>query len=127
VRELENVVVRAAINAGAGAITAEHLHELRTVPAAAPGGAEPPETTLKPDLARSFAVEAAAPEAVERVEREAIIAALLWNHGAVVRTARQLGIGRTTLYRKLKEYALDPEEFREETERMPPVGAPFAH
>ena len=34
--------------------------------------------------------------------------------GQMSEVARRLGIGRSTLYRKLKEYGIDPEEGRSE-------------
>ena len=33
-------------------------------------------------------------------------------HGQMSEVARRLGIGRSTLYRKLKEYGIDPENGR---------------
>jgi DNA-binding NtrC family response regulator len=41
------------------------------------------------------------------VERELIVFALKHYGGRMSRVARALGIGRSTLYRKLKEYGLD--------------------
>ena len=42
-------------------------------------------------------------------ERRTIIAALLWAEGNVSKAARQLGIGRNTLYAKMREYSLDAQ------------------
>ncbi len=43
------------------------------------------------------------------VEREAILTAIRVLHGDKLQAARLLGIGKTTLYRKLKEYGIaDP-------------------
>ncbi len=56
----------------------------------------------------------AAPEPVdqvrtlEEIERQAIAEALARNGGNLSETGRQLGIGRTTLYRKLDRYGLRP-------------------
>jgi transcriptional regulator of acetoin/glycerol metabolism len=44
------------------------------------------------------------PGALERLEREAVLAALRQNHGHRARTARQLGIGEATLYRRLRAW-----------------------
>jgi len=41
------------------------------------------------------------------VERETILKALAATHGERARAAQLLGIGRTTLYRKLKEYRIE--------------------
>ncbi len=43
---------------------------------------------------------------LEALEREAIEAALRRNSGNITETVRELGIGRTTLYRKLKKYRI---------------------
>jgi two-component system response regulator HydG len=40
------------------------------------------------------------------LEKQAILNAMVQLHGDKIETARQLGIGKTTLYRKLKEYKL---------------------
>jgi DNA-binding NtrC family response regulator len=43
------------------------------------------------------------------LERQAILAAIRTLHGDKLQAARLLGIGKTTLYRKLKEYGIaDP-------------------
>jgi len=44
------------------------------------------------------------------VEREMIKLAIDHHHGQMSEVARRLGIGRSTLYRKLKEHGIDPED-----------------
>ena len=91
VRELMSVVERAAVDAGFGRIEAQHLPpELR---GAADAGAE----------ARYRATRSADDE------RDAIVAALEQTDGAIARAAELLGMGRTTLWRKLKQYGLTSE------------------
>jgi DNA-binding NtrC family response regulator len=48
------------------------------------------------------------------VELEMIRLAIDHYHGQMSEVARRLGIGRSTLYRKLKEYGIDPETGRVE-------------
>ena len=58
---------------------------------------------------RSIADKQLHPDAVlplEMVERVAIRAALLACNGQISKTSRKLGIGRSTLYRKLEQYEL---------------------
>ncbi|MCA9974316.1 MAG: hypothetical protein KC413_01145, partial [Anaerolineales bacterium] len=50
---------------------------------------------------------------VMEAEREAILKAGWACHGHVTEMARQLGIGRTTLWRKMKRHNISPESFRE--------------
>jgi DNA-binding NtrC family response regulator len=45
---------------------------------------------------------------IAEVERRAILDALRQTNGDKLKTALLLGIGKTTLYRKLKEYGLRP-------------------
>jgi DNA-binding NtrC family response regulator len=48
------------------------------------------------------------------VELEMIKLAIDHYHGQMSEVARRLGIGRSTLYRKLKEHGIDPETGRPE-------------
>ena len=45
-------------------------------------------------------------QSLEDLEREAIVHAMENNQGNLSDVARQLGIGRSTLYRKLEQYGL---------------------
>jgi DNA-binding NtrC family response regulator len=47
---------------------------------------------------------------LDQLEAEAIKFALAHYHGQMSAVARKLGIGRSTLYRKLKEYELVPQD-----------------
>ena len=82
VRELMSVVERSAVDAGFG-----RIEELRR---GADAGTE----------ARYRATQSADDE------RDAIVAALEQTDGAITRAAELLGMGRTTLWRKLKQYGL---------------------
>lgn len=60
------------------------------------------------------AVNAISPEGevrtIAEIEEELIRFALSFYRGHMSEVARRLGIGRSTLYRKLKDYAIDPED-----------------
>ncbi len=87
VRELENAVERAVVLARSPRIDVDDLPEeigVATSPAPAAGSVR----TLR------------------EIERDHIAALLRANDGNRTRTARQLGIGAATLYRKIKEYQL---------------------
>lgn len=93
VRELGNVLHRASVLAGAGPIQPAHLR------------------LSKPAATPPTSVEAPAPvpksgNALADAERSAITEAFQKNGGNLVRTAKDLGIARTTLRRKLREYGL---------------------
>jgi len=46
------------------------------------------------------------PEPLNVIEKRALQHALLWTNGSKIEAARLLGIGKTTLYRKVREYKL---------------------
>lgn len=52
---------------------------------------------------------------LEEVERNAILNALALSEGNVSSAAKRLGVGRTTLYRKLDKYDIDLISLREAT------------
>lgn len=90
VRELENVIER-AVALGSGPIL--HVGDLPTNLHYGSG-----ERIVTNDE----------PVSLKELERRAVVRALREAGGDKVAAARLLGIGKTTLYRKLKEYELDP-------------------
>ena len=93
VRQLFSVLEAAAIHADFGRIEAQHLPaEIRSV-------ARPTLSESESD-ARYRSVENGGDE------RSAIVAALDETNGALAKTAELLGMSRTTLWRKLKQYEL---------------------
>lgn len=108
VRELKNVLLRATVRAVKDTITREDLL----------GIASPPKPTPLP---KGNANPASLP--LTSLEKEAIFEVLKRANGNISRAARELGIHRVTLYRKLKKYghgagALDPPLRREEPYRF---------
>ncbi|HMV68401.1 MAG TPA: sigma-54 dependent transcriptional regulator [Myxococcota bacterium] len=91
VRELLNAVTHGSVMASGGEIRPEHLPP--TVSCAQPVEAAPPKPMRLPTLAE--------------VEREHILRVLQATGGHHVEAAEVLGIGRTTLWRKLREYGVD--------------------
>jgi DNA-binding NtrC family response regulator len=93
VRELENVIHRSLLVASATELTCDDLpRELRS---ASSGAAE-------------SGVEGGELRSLEELERQAIERAIAHFGGNLSDAARQLGIGRSTLYRKLEQYGLRP-------------------
>jgi DNA-binding NtrC family response regulator len=96
VRELENVIHRTLLVSAGLEITIEDLPPAITagggVATVVPSpGQESPRGTSK---------------SLEELEREAIVRAMENNRGNLSDVARELGIGRSTLYRKLEQYGL---------------------
>jgi DNA-binding NtrC family response regulator len=60
---------------------------------------------------------------MEVIEADAIRFAIDRYRGRMTEVARRLQIGRSTLYRKLKDLGLDTTEEAEETERKQTLGA----
>ncbi|KAB2969819.1 MAG: sigma-54-dependent Fis family transcriptional regulator [Thermoanaerobaculia bacterium] len=87
VRELENAVERAVVLARGHRLDVDDLPE-------------------EVGLALPVVSAAGSVRTLQEVERDYIAAALRANDGNRTRTARQLGIGAATLYRKIKEYRL---------------------
>ncbi len=94
VRELENVLERAAALSEDGWIDLQHLPE-RVVRGLM---VEPPLDSIRP---------------VEELEREAILRAAVQYRGRIREMASALGLSRTTLWRRLKRYGIQPSMFRD--------------
>lgn len=95
VRELENIIERAAVNSGAsGAITPENLFENQSSPSQ--------------DSAIDFGelLELPFKEAVGKLEKSLIEKALRETHGNRTEAARKLEISRRLLYDKIKEHGV---------------------
>jgi DNA-binding NtrC family response regulator len=124
VRELQNAIERAAVEAEERVIQPRDLPSrvfggvTTGVPSRRSAGAPqaasvdagivgPTGVSLAgaPESERA-ASTAASPQTLEEIERDAIAAALARNRGNVAQVVRELGIGRTTLYRKIKKYGL---------------------
>ena len=114
VRELENAVEHAvAVAEGTKILSADlpaALRSPRLLPATAGSSRVPPELGRR---AGEGSVPAAPPAEPERdtwsladVEREHIVRVLARHGGNATVAAKQLGISRTTLWRKMREYGL---------------------
>jgi DNA-binding NtrC family response regulator len=102
VRELENVIERAFVLCEGDAIGVGHLPEElgpKVSARLAPENAPPPEKRVGLDTTRQL------------VEAEAIRAALERNHWNRLKAARELGIHKSTLFRKVKALGIElPEQ-----------------
>ena len=96
VRELENAIECALVLSSNSVLTA---HDLASVPYGASAPNAPHSNELVP---------------LEELERRAITNALREMGGDKLGAARLLGIGKTTLYRKLRAYATNPAPTRHE-------------
>jgi two-component system response regulator HydG len=92
VRELENAIER-AVAMGSGPIV--HVGDL-------PSNLHYPASERIPDRDELLPIE--------ELERRAILRTLQETGGDKLAAARMLGIGKTTLYRKLKQYQMDHVE-----------------
>jgi len=94
VRELDNALEHAVVLSRGAPIRAQHL---------------PPEVTAAPGAGRRTLAGVPRHSESERQVLAETLAAVGWNR---TRAARRLGIDRTTLWRKIREYQLEPEESR---------------
>ncbi len=132
IRQLENAVFRASVLAEGEVLTVEEFPQIRAqvegtvdlAAAAPPPHEEPPAPEAAEEAPpvrpgrRSGTLEALDERGNVRslaaVELEMIKLAIDRYNGQMSEVARRLGIGRSTLYRKLKEYGIDPESGRPE-------------
>jgi DNA-binding NtrC family response regulator len=105
--ELRQILTQAVKLSAADCIEPECLPSgLRIEQQAVPGGASPslPPDSRQQRQALLFELLSKSPIKMRDVERCAIEAALRRTGDNVTQAMRELGIGRTTLYRKLKKY-----------------------
>ncbi|HEX9164282.1 MAG TPA: sigma-54 dependent transcriptional regulator [Gemmatimonadales bacterium] len=105
VRELENAVERAAVLASGEWVTLADLPD--RIRAAVLGGAAPaavPASAAAPAVSHAGGLVLAG-LTLDALERLAIEEAFRRTGGNISQMSRELGIGRTALYRKLKQYA----------------------
>jgi two-component system response regulator HydG len=117
VRELENCIKRAlALGAGPVLRCADLAADLIARSVAAPTALDSPARLPADEIPSTLpqnAVEASdlagagATIPLAEIERQAILHAILVSHGDKILAARRLGIGKTTVYRKLKEYGIE--------------------
>jgi transcriptional activator for dhaKLM operon len=98
IREMEAVLGRAATLAGGGWIGLEYIpNHVRLM--------EADPQAVKPSLQVNVS-------SLREMERETILLLMQMYRGNVSRMAQVLQISRTTLWRKFKDYGIDPEEYR---------------
>lgn len=90
--------VQAALAERAAGITRGH-----SAPSTGFGGSAPGNVIVSTD-------EAGNVRKLSEIEEELIRFALKFYRGQMSQVARKLGIGRSTLYRKLKDYGIDPDD-----------------
>lgn len=90
VRELENAIERAVVLANPPEITAKDL---------------PPQVRALGEK-KVYELDNTLSSWIEKLEEEALRQALLECEGNISKTAKKLGIGRATIYRKAKKYGL---------------------
>ncbi|MBO6687862.1 MAG: sigma-54-dependent Fis family transcriptional regulator [Henriciella sp.] len=120
VRQLENAVFRAVILCESDML---QPHDFPQISGIIPEIASLPEVPARPDVANdvvpgegasSFAfVEGGEVRSLSDVERDLIAYAIEHYAGHMSEVSRRLGIGRSTLYRKVREYGLESEAKKE--------------
>jgi DNA-binding NtrC family response regulator len=127
VRQLENAVFRAVVLADGDELTVAEFPQIaaqvqgfdvRIPPAPALSSSEaplppfpmsPPTFDVKDPSILRFIDESGDVRKLEEIEAEAIRFALSHYHGQMSQMARKLGIGRSTLYRKMKDIGVETE------------------
>jgi DNA-binding NtrC family response regulator len=136
IRQLENAVFRASVLCEGDMLTEEEFPQIRAqvegVAALDRSSGQAPAPSPAPavEMPRGAAQPVSGPpmlfgilkalddrgnmRSLAEVEMEMIKMAISHYNGQMSEVARRLGIGRSTLYRKLKEYGIDPETGRAE-------------
>lgn len=112
VRELENAIERAcALSSGPVLNMADMPTQLQDFRAHQSSGVTRHEPPRRASYESAEGTASAAPRVltIAEMEKEAILNAIRQLNGDKLMAARMLGIGKTTLYRKLKEYGLSDE------------------
>ena len=118
VRQLENAVFRAVVLAEGDMLAVEDFPQVaaalpdyavaaRTKPRAAPRKPEPPAVA---GAAMAVLDAAGTIRSMDEVEGDMIRFAIDHHDGRMTQVARALGIGRSTLYRRLKELGIDADD-----------------
>jgi DNA-binding NtrC family response regulator len=123
VRQLENAVFRAVVLADGGELTVAEFPQIAARAGDSTSGSRRrpgPASAQAPREKEFIRVEVRDPNVLtlldarghtrplDQLEAESIKFALSHYHAQMSMVARKLGIGRSTLYRKLKEYDLEP-------------------
>jgi DNA-binding NtrC family response regulator len=108
VRQLENAVFRAVVLCDGETLTINDFSQIAQAQGVDTGsGPASPKPDDLPIGAISSEEQDGTSRSLRDVEREAIRLGLVRCQGQMSEAARQLGIGRSTLYRKVREYGLD--------------------
>ncbi|MCH8490999.1 MAG: sigma-54 dependent transcriptional regulator [Oceanicaulis sp.] len=130
VRQLENAVFRAVVLSDGDYLTPEDFPQISGLaPTLREAEAAPANAPAVPASAEVFDAAAMAEEdealrvdildagghlrSLEAIERDLIAFAIETYSGRMAEVARRLGVGRSTLYRKVREYDLTVDDFRE--------------
>ncbi len=113
VRQLENAVFRAIVLSDGGALKQEDFPQISGLVAPAPGLVLPGAHPGVVDIAEqpvTITDSTGELRTLEAIERDLIQFAIDHYSGHMSEVARRLGIGRSTLYRKVREYDLKVRE-----------------
>ncbi len=103
VRQLQAVLFRAAVFCDGDALTAEDFPQLREIV----GEFDAPETPMRESAGVQLYTTDGNLRPLEEIEADVIRLAIGHYRGRMTEVARRLGIGRSTLYRKLSDLGID--------------------
>jgi DNA-binding NtrC family response regulator len=112
VRQLENAVFRAVVLSDGGQLKLEDFPQISGMTAPVPGVGQTGARSAANDAEQPVTITDASGDlrTLEAIERDLIQFAIDHYSGHMSEVARRLGIGRSTLYRKVREYDLKVRE-----------------
>ncbi len=125
VRQLENAVFRAVVLSDTDYLTPEDFPQISGLAPTLDSEPAPVADASVPEAEPSAFADVVEESGVdildagghlrslEHIERDLIAFAIETYSGRMAEVARRLGVGRSTLYRKVREYELDVDNFRE--------------
>ncbi|MDD9908432.1 MAG: sigma-54 dependent transcriptional regulator [Ahrensia sp.] len=123
IRQLENAIFRAIVLCDGDELTIGDFPQIAQATATAipeiaerrsgeriDVGQAPPLEAQQPLGTLHMLAQSGKPRSLAQIEEDAVRFAISHHKGRMTAVARSLGIGRSTLYRKLKEYDIDAED-----------------
>lgn len=115
IRQLKNVIYRAVVLSESGILAPECFPQLKEeAKDNMVSQKQFSSGAVKGDISLSLIGSDGHIRSVDDIEKEMITSAMRYYHGCISEIARRLGLGRSTLYRKMRKYNIDQDVYPED-------------